>query len=109
MSENSESQEPTEKRVIIHNWVPVADAVKDAYEKLGRTLPKDGIPVHDWNLAVHVHQYAISHETKCMHCQKPMRWHDAYRCFDCKSSLCEICAPIHFGPNHNTRAAKAHG
>jgi tRNA(Ile2) C34 agmatinyltransferase TiaS len=98
-----------EKRVIIQDWVPVAEAVRHAYAQLGRPMPDNGIPVPDWNLAVHVYKYTTENETKCAHCGTSMRWFQAYRCFDCKSSLCEICAPQHFGPGHQARAKAAHG
>jgi hypothetical protein len=97
-----------EKRVIVQDWLPVANAVEHAYKELGREQPEGGIPVKDWNLAVHVHQFTISQETRCAHCQTSMRWRHAYQCFDCKASLCEVCAPVHFGPEHALRAKAAH-
>lgn len=108
--ELSELKKPSEeKRAVIGDWKPVADAVDYAYEKLGRTKDNGNISVPDWNLAVHVYQFTINQETKCLHCGNGMRWFEAYRCFDCKSSLCEVCAPIHFGPEHSKRAKLAHG
>jgi hypothetical protein len=37
---------------------------------------------------------------KCSHCQQERRVTNFYRCWDCKTYLCEDCIKSHFGPNH---------
>ena len=38
--------------------------------------------------------------TKCSHCKTERSCWAFYRCWDCKTYLCESCILTHFGPNH---------
>jgi hypothetical protein len=98
-----QAQQAQKPRVQRSDWLPIANALDHAVKELGRTKEANA---HDWNTAVYVFEFA--RRTSCTCCGNAINWPDAYRCLDCKNVLCETCAPIHFGPNHSSRAAEAH-
>jgi len=54
----------------------------------------------DW-LCEEIKKEAAASEPSCQSCGKPIASiFDFYRCWDCKMGLCEICAPSHFGSQH---------
>jgi len=104
---------PEEEKPIhfYDDWRPIRAALDAAYEKLGRKFTKGGgCSTADWNLAVLIYKAVEEKNAKetCVHCQKSYLRYQTYRCFDCKATLCEYCAPEHFGPKHQGRAEVAH-
>ena len=99
-----------EPRFIIKgDWRPVCDALDAAFAILGRPQ-QSSYSTSTWNLAAVIFELAQKQisEVKCAHCGKKIHHLSAFRCFDCKATLCEYCAPSHFGPQHQQRAALAH-
>lgn len=96
------------------DWTCVRDALKHAYSELGlqeERTPRGSQynPTH-WNIAGLVRDYVLTNRetVKCVSCQTRLNVHEVIRCLDCRSALCERCAPGHFGPKHQSRAALAH-
>lgn len=94
------------------NWTAVRDALAQAYADLGLTMVQvaPGSTQYDpthWNIAGLVHGLAQP-KGECLHCKAPLTYSTVIRCLECRAPLCEGCAPGHFGPEHQTRAGKAH-
>lgn len=99
----------SESRVILGDWRPVRDALEYAYAQLGREKPADGgFGVEDWNLAAHVHHYALYRVIKCPSCQGDSMPALLIECLDCGGRMCKACARDHFGPQHQQRADASH-
>ncbi len=105
------------KKIFFPDWQPIRDALEHAYKELGLEMIQDGpgsahYDETHWNIAGVVRQYVIDKRssTTCVgrNCGARLDINTLFRCFDCKAPLCEICAPIHFGPNHASRASAAH-
>lgn len=100
----SEEWKPPPRRlrdgaVEFYDWQPIRRAILAVYGAIGREC--DGnIPTDDWNLAgLAIDAYAHQTRSHCSTCKKPLWSHETIRCLDCKTALCESCAPGHFWPN----------
>ena len=92
------------QRMILGDWRPYRKAIDAAYERIGEPL-QSNIPERDWNFACAVvAAFPDVTKTKCVNCKNDLAWHQAIRCLDCKSSLCETCAPRHLWPNGRPKA-----
>lgn len=105
---NNDQQADPERQIVVDDWRPVRDALKHAYDELGMDWDAagrapGGRPVLHWNLAVLVYEYARRPPGRCLHCQTPLDFYTAFRCFDCKAALCENCITAHcpgWKPSH---------
>lgn len=98
------------------NWPPIRDALDSAYNRLGLTKVKtengEAFLEEHWNIAGLVYEAAAEDYRRllgsCVQCKTRLNYATVIRCLDCKATLCEYCAPAHFGPNHASRAQTAH-
>jgi hypothetical protein len=100
------------------NWTSVREALEHAYRELGLEMIQTDpgsreYPAEHWNLAGLVHEHASADYRRlfgsCVDCKAALSFHTVIRCLDCKATMCEACAPRHFGPKHQQRASAAHG
>ena len=99
------------------NWQPIRQALELAYKELGLEMTKTPngatYPADHWNIAGLVYTYVdrqLSEKVgSCFSCRTKLDFFTVIRCLDCKTTLCEYCAKVHFGPNHAGRAKAAHG
>lgn len=106
-----------DQHIEFPNWTKVRDALESAYQRLGLQMvvaPTGGqhYPVNHWNIAGLVYEEAQSEykrfRGKCLSCPTELSYETVIRCLDCRATLCEACAPGHFGPGHVSRSAQAH-
>ena len=99
------------------NWPSVRDALEIAYVELGLQMIQTSpgtkeYPAEHWNIAGLVHDHAAGQYRRlvgsCVDCRSALNYHSVIRCLDCKSTFCETCAAMHFGPTHRGRAVAAH-
>ncbi len=95
--------------MIFGDWRDTRAAIKHAYECIAEEHV-DNIPRRDWNLveaAIKADRKAL--RSTCLQCKTLIPLKQEIRCLDCKSALCEICAPIHFWPPDGRKPASRHG
>lgn len=95
-------QPPTERMTdgayIFAGWQSIRAAADAVYEVLGKKHA-GGIVTDDWNLiGLGIDAYRHQTKTSCLECEKPLWPHEIIRCLECKTPLCETCAPKHFWP-----------
>ena len=87
------------KALNFGDWRPIRNAIEEAYRLNGEEVP-DNIPTRDWNFAgTAIQCFNDATRPKCTNCKTQLEHFQVIRCLDCKSPLCEICAPGHFWPN----------
>lgn len=86
-----------------YDWLSIRAAIQAAYKEQGLAIP-ESIDPHIWNmvgLALDYNRFTSRH--KCAHCECLIPTGKEIRCLDCKSTLCERCAPVHFWPDGRPR------
>jgi len=98
----------TEARVTYFgDWRDTRAAIQRAYEDLGEPVPQN-IPPRDWNLVdAAIKADREARRSTCQHCKTIIPPGQEIRCLDCKTTLCELCAPIHFWPSGRRLATSA--
>lgn len=100
---------------LVGDWRPLRDALDEAYTALDIAKPADeslSFSEQHWDIGVVLwnafQDYSQRTGGACTSCKTPLNFQTVIRCLDCKSPLCEHCAPAHFGPQHGARTQAAH-
>lgn len=93
--------------MLFHDWRDTRAALDLACEEVDGAKPDSHDP-REWKIVdAAIKHYRAAQAFNCVECKQPIGFGTEIRCLDCKSTLCERCAPRHFWPNgHPT---KAHG
>jgi len=93
------SEAPIANQIPV-DWRMIRD-VLEAVDPKWKPSTRDGQKNPKWVFATNLIQtYRAKLQVKCVGCGVERSPFDFYRCWDCKSYLCEDCIKGHFGPRH---------
>ncbi len=83
---------------IFGDWRDTRAAIIKAYECIGETWAPNG-DRREWEIVdAAIKADREARRVPCLTCKRVLALGEEVRCLDCKSVLCEVCAPGHFWP-----------